>query len=373
MTPAGRWLVALGVLVAGCGGNGDTPADAAPAVDRPDPTDLAEDLPPPPDAPRDAPRDAADAGPRGLFAPCTTRLQCGTGMQCITVGEGYPGGHCTRECADDAACGDDGVCLPYSGGMRCFRRCETAADCREGYQCFNARGMPDPARACFPFCSADSQCTSSACNRWSRFCGTVDMSDGDNGAPCAAAGECRSSRCSREFNDDGTPTGNLGGICTSRCTVPGDAEYEGDRVPRGDCPTGSVCPRDTGSVAGGTSTCRVECTTNADCRPGYICSHPRRPGADAGTYANGYCAAMNCHFGTQMCPPIATCRTLASNDAGMPTSGICARNDGGAADGSVDATADGPAADAPADAPAGDAGGDAGSDAAADGGADGAG
>ena len=48
---------------------------------------------------------------------------------------------------------------------------------------------------------------------------------------------------------------------------------------------------------------------------------------------------MNCYFGTQAACG-ATCRTTRSNDAGMPTSGICERpGDGG--DAAVDAVVDG--------------------------------
>lgn len=67
---------------------------------------------------------------------------------------------------------------------------------------------------------------------------------------------------------------------------------------------------------------------------------------------------MNCRYMAQTCPAFATCTTTRTDDAGVATSGICARNDpdgDGASDAAVDATSD-LGADAPApDAPAADA------------------
>ncbi len=336
MTTALRWCLVLGLSVAACEEAGNTPADVAPA-DAP----VDDDTPAPPtDSPTaDAPRDASDAGPRPMFAPCTSRTQCGgSGTICTTLSEGYPGGLCTRACMRDSDCGDTGICWPFGGGMRCIPRCTTVSDCREGYQCQGITGRDD--RACFPFCTADSQCAPMTCNTWARTCRSVDTRLAENGAPCEASAECRSNRCTREINTDGTPSGNLDGICISLCTVPADSAYAGSTLPRSDCPMNSVCPRDSTTMAGGIGICRVECRTNDNCRPGYICVHPSRPGADAGTYENGYCAAMNCHYMTQMCPPIATCRTTRTDDAGVATSGICVRNDTDGGDATVDATSD---------------------------------
>jgi hypothetical protein len=65
---------------------------------------------------------------------------------------------------------------------------------------------------------------------------------------------------------------------------------------------------------------------------------------------------MNCHFGTQMCPPFARCNTTQRNDAGMPTSGLCVRNvTDGASDATVDAVVDAPAEAGAPDAGASDA------------------
>ncbi len=361
MMSASRWCLVLAVATASCGDSGTSPSPDSAAVDTP----VVEDIPSTPDVARpDVSADVADAAARPIYSPCTTRTQCGSGTICTSIAEGYPGGMCTKSCTRDSDCGTTGLCWGFAGGgMRCIPRCETAPDCRDGYQCLGISGRED--RACFPFCTQDSQCAPMACNTWARTCGAIDPARAQNGAPCAASAECRSNRCTREVNTDGMPTGSLDGICYSLCTVPANSEYTGANIPRADCPTGSVCPRDTTTTPGGVGLCRVECRTNDNCRPGYICVHPARSAADATPYENGYCAAMNCRYMTQTCPAIATCRTTRTDDAGVATGGICVRNDPDGGDGAAtDATSDAPAASDRPDA--GEAGGpsDAGVDAA---------
>ena len=331
------------VLAAGCGDAGSGVDAAAPTVD----TSLEVDTPTVRDVPAtDVVRDAPDASTRPTFAPCTTTTQCGAipMARCLTVADGYPTGYCTRGCTSDAVCGADGICLPYQNTSLCFRRCDTATDCRAGYQCFTARGTGDTAEhACFPFCSTDAQCPGAACNTYSRFCGTVDTAAADNGAPCTTGTDCRSGRCFTELSAaSGDATGYLGGQCYSRCTILPAADYAGPTYPRGECPAHSVCEWGAGQSAGQPGLCRDECTTEADCRPGFICLHHDR-GADAGATTNGYCAPMNCHYMAQACPAFATCRTTASDDAGVATSGFCVRTPGSDAGAAPDAT---PAGDA---------------------------
>ncbi len=345
-------LAALTALTLACNNDDATVTDSGAPADLPAVTDRPAVL----DIGVDVPRDAgADSGATPLFTPCSTVANCRgiPSAQCIAVSDGYPMGQCTRACTMDAQCGADGICLDFGTRRVCFKRCESVTDCRAGYNCFVGRGEGDAAEhACFPFCSEDSQCPGAACNRYSRFCGTLDTSRAENGATCNRNLDCRSGRCFEEFNEtSGNPSGYLGGQCYSRCTVPPAADYNGSTYPRSDCPANSVCVREAGQVAGQTALCRGSCTSTADCRGGYICLKPSR-GVDAGTYDNGYCAPLNCHYMTQTCPSDATCQTTRSDDAGVPTSGFCVRpppSDAAVTDASADATADAPA---PADAPA---------------------
>lgn len=355
-----HWLLAvLAAAPLACNNDDATVTDAAVAVDVP----AVTDQPVVTDRGADVPRDVGvDAGATALFAPCTTVSSCRgiTSARCLTVDDGYPQGLCTRPCTNDSGCPDGAICLDYGSSRLCFPRCESVTDCRAGYNCFVARTGDTPERACFPFCTSDAQCPGSACNTYSRFCSMLDTSRADNGATCTRNLDCRSGRCFEEFNETSSePTGYLDGLCYSRCTVPAASEYAGSTYPRGDCPANSVCVREAGQVAGQTALCRGSCGSTSDCRPGYICLKPSR-GADAGTYDNGYCAPLNCHYMAQTCPSDATCQTTRSDDAGVPTSGFCTRpmrSDAGATDAATDATAsDATATDATADTGATDAG-----------------
>ncbi|MBI5514938.1 MAG: hypothetical protein HY909_14275 [Deltaproteobacteria bacterium] len=358
--PLRALFLGWGLGVVGCSSDPPAMTDAG--------MDVGADLLPG-DAGLDTARDVAqDTAPRTFFSPCTVDSQCPGGREavCIRVQDGYPQGYCSRRCTTQANCTDEGECLPFgSSESRCFRRCDTTMDCRPGYYCFATTTIDrQSTQACFPLCTEDGQCPGSACNRWSRFCSQVNEMRGDNGAPCAAANECRSNRCIEELSSAGAPTGNLGGYCTSRCVIPEDEAYTAPMLPQADCPMGSVCTRDSTAMAGSIGTCRKACMENGDCRPGYICSHPSR-GTDAGVTVNGFCVAMNCRFGMQRCPPEAECLTTRTS-GGMAVSGVCQRSaDGGAGDAATDAVTDA-VADATADTTADTAATDTTTDTAAD-------
>ncbi len=77
---------------------------------------------------------------------------CGTGS-CRTkdlFGVSYPDGYCVGLCDEDEDCGAEGVCI---NSLTCFRRCDSAADCRDGYACRvhpQALGADREAMVCFP-------------------------------------------------------------------------------------------------------------------------------------------------------------------------------------------------------------------------------
>lgn len=193
-----RLLVLL--LVGGCSG----PAGPAPDIsvhDGPVPDQVGLEVSP----------DTASRPDGGttLGAPCTSELDCSTGLRCE---EGFPGGLCTCDCTEDKDCGD----MRHVGCMDglCRQRCNPRAivnPCRTDYVCRleQTRGL----------CVADCRvhgCTRPApwiCDQNSGLC--LDPTSGTLGAACGATtGTC-----------DGTPNGvcytvNLltDGFCTIPCS-----------------------------------------------------------------------------------------------------------------------------------------------------------
>jgi hypothetical protein len=335
-----RFALALAATLVACSGPAspdaatDAPADAV--ADALDVHDAATDT-------------AGDAGT--LFGPCNAPADCpGPNATCIRVSQGYPNGQCSRRCSTSAQCGPTGACLPFGTMNVCFQTCSVGAECRDGYNCFQYSGDAT-MHYCFPQCRTDSQCPGSHCDVYMGFCGMTDTTLADNGGMCMANADCRSGRCITEIDSMGNPTGWFDGSCYSLCTIPSDDQYAGPNLPQGGCPTGSVCERGRMGVAGGIGFCHEACTANTDCRAGYICVHPNVVGG-TGQFTNGYCSAMNCHYMTQMCPSFATCVTTAS-DGGVPTNGLCVRNDGGAGDATSEAGGD--AADVASDLGSSDA------------------
>ncbi len=73
--------------------------------------------------------------------PCTTAADC-LNQTCLNNAS-VPGGYCTTSCPGSAAeCPTGSVCITNGISMGisgCFRSCDTALDCRNGYQCNDVR------------------------------------------------------------------------------------------------------------------------------------------------------------------------------------------------------------------------------------------
>ena len=67
---------------------------------------------------------------------CETDGDCDGGSICL-LGGNYPGGYCSRSCANDgtADCVFPGVCVNSPNGPVCAKRCDDQGDCRAGYSC----------------------------------------------------------------------------------------------------------------------------------------------------------------------------------------------------------------------------------------------
>ena len=92
---------------------------------------------------------------------CETDVDCDTGTlipYCFPHRDqnnqltGWNHGYCSGlDCADDAACGEGGICAPVdsSGLTACFKGCDTEDQCRPGYACGPLSGALGP-KACIP-------------------------------------------------------------------------------------------------------------------------------------------------------------------------------------------------------------------------------
>ncbi len=127
------------------------------------------------------------------------------------------------------------------------QECTAAADCFDGDICTEDRCRLERCSwlripGC---CTGDGDCGAGAsCNRDSNRC----LGGAPLGVPCREAGDCESGVCLTE-----TGNGFPGGYCGSPCQAAND------------CPSGLCLP------LGDVSTCLSPCSTDADCRPEYLC------------------------------------------------------------------------------------------------------
>ena len=75
--------------------------------------------------------------------PCTTGTECGPNVTCLNK-DYSPGGYCTigcemgkTACPTGSTCVRDGI---SKNADACFRSCNRAADCRNGYACRSVNG-----------------------------------------------------------------------------------------------------------------------------------------------------------------------------------------------------------------------------------------
>ncbi|MCB9597794.1 MAG: hypothetical protein H6719_34070 [Sandaracinaceae bacterium] len=94
------------------------------------------------------------------FADCADDLDCADAADTCyrllfdrTDGTSADGNLCTHECATDADCGADGLCIALDGdpsaSFLCARRCTVSADCYADFVCTPLDGAMDLA-ACLP-------------------------------------------------------------------------------------------------------------------------------------------------------------------------------------------------------------------------------
>lgn len=193
-----------------------------------------------------------------IGSSCSASAQCtGEGAECL---QNFFGGYCAiLGCMSEADCPDSNPCVALNPDgadvadkqLACMKGCTTTAECRFGFSCQDYEG----ARICLEDDGMGS---------------TVRNPDGaDDGAECVSNINCKGGTCIREgeAEDGSAEVSYPGGYCTTRdCSA--DTECNGAE---------SVCVSQSR-----TTSCRVSCASDADCRTGYAC----RDGAEEGA---GYC------------------------------------------------------------------------------------
>ena len=286
-------LVVLVFAVAGCStGAATSPFDAGMEASDPGPTPGSEFYP--------------WDGSVGLFGACTADHQCqyAAGAQCLTA---YPGGLCTVRCnPDDPQCGA-GACVQNV----CMPTCSSTPD-----NCQSLGAMCEDDSYCLPSCGAGAPpCAAGmVCDAYSGGCTTQLADSGaDNGAPCASDDQCLGFCITQTTPPlSGSPSGGyLGGMCVSYARAPAHSAFaDGGLLPTSNCPAGSVIVPPI-NAAGDMELCMPECHRDSDCRSGYACWTTD----GTLTYADGYCAPIDCHDGVHQCPAPSAC---------VPDAGTCA-------------------------------------------------
>ncbi len=239
--------------------------------------------------------DAPVFTPSELFGPCELDAQCpGEGAHCRRALDGFPGGSCTVACTDRTPCAGLGTannqCVDLGDGATCEVGCLNSRDCRAGYAC-----MPDvnPAGGvCIPLCSDDAQCGGGAvCDVYSGRCVAPggESTAGLVGEPCASNEECRG-WCITQARSNWP-----GGSCTANCALAfgwnTNTFFEGTTLPSGTCPGNDVCFPNGSFASGDLGLCLDGCTSNDECRDGYVCrkGFQLRDGGPTFSYDNGVC------------------------------------------------------------------------------------
>ncbi|MDQ3031401.1 MAG: hypothetical protein M3Y87_03220 [Myxococcota bacterium] len=286
---------------------------------------------------------APDAGPTDdayvlqasrLFGSCVEDSQCpGEGAVCRRDDDGYPRGYCTIPCDDRTPCdlfGSYHHCVQRTGETRryCEQRCLNGIDCgRPGYTC--AGELPPSGGLCLGVCSSDAHCSAGhVCEPYSGQCypeGSVPTAGALTGEPCGSGAACLSGLCIEEVDDDGAPTGYLGGTCVSNCILPSGYNtstfFGGTMLPRGDCVGNAVCFPTSSLSEGDLGVCQQACAGDGDCRPGLQCasSFNTSSGRPA-SFDNGVCLPIDCSRAA--CPSGSRCVGVPRADGSV--SNICA-------------------------------------------------
>jgi hypothetical protein len=177
---------------------------------------------------------------QNVGAACTTATDCTGGLVCAS-GAAIPGGYCTRSCGQDA-CPAGSTCVQYGeSDSVCFKDCDMNNPCRMGYDCVED--------VCVPRCTSNAGCGSGErCDVPTGRCVEAGPAPRAIGAACSTGTDCDSTTCVPLVSGGSTADG--GGFCTADCSMSA-------------CPGAGVCLANA---------CGQSCTSNADCRDGWVCT-----------------------------------------------------------------------------------------------------
>ena len=288
------------------------------------------------DASRDAGVDAA-SGPAPYLTPCSSNLQCASGL-CVTD---WRTGHrfCTRDCSSAADCALDHACATLSGrrvclasdvGKPCSGRsdcqveclensqtheahctasCQSARDCPAGYGCTSVGNGKYCVRIA-ERCSVDSDCITGLCLAPYTYPEVFACSAlCDSSADCPVGWACQSVQNTLVCTPPTYGTGGLGDSCADNCQ--------------------------SGLCLGGT--CTVECGITRQvgqyCPPGFACTVSSGQAgnvlvcASSGSLGFGepctgapQCASEAC---MQMSDGKSRCTRFCNDGAGCPAGSSC--------------------------------------------------
>lgn len=309
----------------------------------------------------------------------------------------FPGGYCTRDDAALNGCPEGGDIveaqfiigdLAFGFFGSCAKLCDSNADCRPGYECYDVNEDGDTecwlsGTGSLPFgaqcgtvadcaggpdarCAARFSATQGVDPEAPRYCTeTCDQSSETN--TCPTDYKCFLNRCQLAPEPE-----NVGGPCTSINDCGGDgitgnrclSELQGWRD--GYCTSFALqteCPPGTHQADGQIGGCAKDCSSDADCRGlGYACldidddgvrecSRQNNGSSDFGGSCEGawdcgfsddsICVEgecnLNCFFGTTPCPAgtacgFGTCEPSCQTNADCGPGGFCS-NFGGTGEG----------------------------------------
>jgi len=232
----------------------------------------------------------ATRGCKQLWTRCANDGVCGFGS-CMATG-GSAGNRCTCDCAVDADCGDEAVCVPGSAGGDNYCMPKSAVDactllqCGEGQVCVEGACVDACAGVA---CGAGETCVSGACVSPCGTCPAGTTCDPESEA-CVPADRCAGVTCSPgQVCADGTcvnaPACEAGCPAGQRCEAGACVPLEGEACGGATCGTGERCEQ--GHCVPSDPCAGVTCPSGSTCQNGSCTGGGKGSGKKGGGCSTG--------------------------------------------------------------------------------------